>query len=159
MGYGDHYWGLYRDYYRNPISPFPTKNQTVAELRVLGTVLTAASSMHELSRASKICCEVYYKSLTDYYDYGLGLLAIIIIMPITHTKTLVLNIKAPIVGVGFWARDRIWDLGFGVTVVVVVVVVVVVIVGGGGVGVGVGLQLSRFEELQGLIVWVSLGQR
>ena len=27
MGYGDYYWELYRDHYRDPF-PFPTKHQT-----------------------------------------------------------------------------------------------------------------------------------
>ena len=27
MDYGDYYWGLYRDYYRDPSPPFPTKHQ------------------------------------------------------------------------------------------------------------------------------------
>ena len=27
MDYGDYYWGLYRDYKRDPFPPFPTKNQ------------------------------------------------------------------------------------------------------------------------------------
>ena len=28
MDYGDDYWGFCRDYYRDPIPRFPTKNQT-----------------------------------------------------------------------------------------------------------------------------------
>ena len=33
MDYGDHYWGLYRDYYRDP---FPAKHQTDEGLEVWG---------------------------------------------------------------------------------------------------------------------------
>ena len=29
MDSGDYYWGLYRDYYRDPFTTFPTKHQGV----------------------------------------------------------------------------------------------------------------------------------
>ena len=30
------YWGVYRNYYKGSIPPFPTKNQTVKGLKSLG---------------------------------------------------------------------------------------------------------------------------